>query len=147
MPVEKTELIYKPGERALSTNPSSGETAMFEWDGKCWNRFPYGQLVTQPIYSPIAAVMAARQVIENGGLIQPCEQVEDKRVIRCRYMDPTGLRHCTHEDGVLPKPGGGVECPLQRGDLKWIRIVNGGTNGKLPAHTQILDKRLEAMLK
>lgn len=123
-------LGYKIGERAISTNPDTGYTSMFEWEGEGFSKpITSGWMEEKRINSSVDAVIAARQVIRRGGLIQPCEQVKDKRVIRCPYMDPTGLRHCTHEDGLLPKPDGGVECPLQRGGLKFIDIVDNSQNG------------------
>lgn len=132
MTTEKTELNplgYEIGERALSTNPDTGLTGIYEWDGMCFIPGRTGYMEEKIVNSYIEAVQAARQVSLRRGLIQPCEQVQDKRIIRCPYMDPTGLRHCTYELGVLPKAGGGVECPLQRGKLSFIQIVDKRTNG------------------
>lgn len=131
MPAEKTELNplgYKVGERACSTNPNNGGLAgMFEWNGGSFTLIKKGHLQIRLIGSMVELVLAAREVIKRGGLIEPCENVKDKRVIRCPYMDPTGLRHCTYEEGDLqgdlPKAGGGFECPKQRGEIKFIAIV------------------------
>lgn len=101
-----------------------GFTGMFKWDGKCLVPLKTGYIENKPIDSIVEAVITARQVIEKDELIQPCEQVVDRRVIRCPYMDPTGQGYCTYGEGYLPKVGSGVECPKQDGDIHMIKIVD-----------------------